>query len=145
MVRPNGIPMSRARARDFAQKYNSALNPASVFEDVKNGTATPTQMRTLQTVHPDLFDSLRLQLVRQVSQNPDSMSTQRKLRMDILFGGDGLAGRAYSWPMAKAISAYRQDRAAQAGSGNQMAASSTAHKSAPSRSISAIKSSVTNA
>jgi hypothetical protein len=145
MVRPNGIPMSRATARDFAQKYNSALNPASVFEDVKNGTATPTQMRTLQTVHPDLFDSLRLQLVRQVSQNPDSMSTQRKLRMDILFGGDGLAGRAYSWPMAKAISAYRQDRAAQAGSGNQMAASSTAHKSAPSRSISAIKSSVTNA
>jgi len=145
MVRPNGIPMSRATARDFAQKYNSALNPASVFEDVKNGTATPTQMRTLQTVHPDLYDRLRLELVRQVAQNPGSMSTQRKLRMDILFGGDGLAGRAYSWPMANAIRAYRQERTAQAGSGNQTAAASTAHRSTPSRGISAIKSSVTNA
>lgn len=145
MVRPNGIPMSRATARDFAQKYNSALNPASVFQDVKNGSATPTQLRTLQTVHPDLYDGLRLQLVRQVAQNPASMSTQRKLRMDILFGGDGTAGRAYSWPLANAIRGYRQERTAQAGSGNQTAAASTAHKSAPSRSISAIKSSVTNA
>lgn len=145
MVRPSGIPMSRATARDFAQKYNSALNPASVFEDVKNGTATPTQMRTLQTVHPDLYDGLRLHLVRQVAQNPGSMSTQRKLRMDILFGGDGLAGRAYSWPLANAIRSYRQARTDQAGSGNQVAAASTAHRNTPSRSISAIKSSVTNA
>jgi hypothetical protein len=145
MVRPNGIPMSRATARDFAQKYNSALNPSSVFEDVKNGTATPTQIRTLETVHPDLYSSLRLALVRQVADNPASMSTQRKLRMDILFGGDGLAGRAYSWPMANAIRAYRQERQSQAGSGNQTASASTANKSAPSRSISAIKSSVTNA
>lgn len=145
MVRPNGIPMSRATARDFAQKYNSALNPASVFEDVKNGTATPTQMRTLQTVHPDLYDSLRLELVRQVAQNPGSMSTQRKLRMDILFGGDGLAGRAYSWPMAKAIQSYRQQRMTQAGSGNVAAAISTQGKATPSRGLSAIKGSVTNA
>lgn len=145
MVRPNGIPMSRATARDFAQKYNSALNPASVFEDVKNGTATPTQMRTLQTVHPDLYDSLRLELVRQVSQNPGAMSAQRKLRMDILFGGDGLAGRAYSWPMAKAIQGYRQQRMNTAGSGNAAAAISTQSKGTPSRSLSAIKTSVTNA
>lgn len=146
MVRPNGIPLSRATARDFALKYNSAMNPSSVFEDVRDGKASPTQMRTLEAVHPDLYQSLRMQLVRQVANNPGSMSTQRKLRMDILFGGDGTAGRAFSWPMAKAIKAAQAARTQKASGGGSMPSGPNAgQKAAPSRSISAIKNSVTNA
>jgi hypothetical protein len=144
MVRPNGIPLSRATARDFAQKYNSALNPASVFEDVRDGTATPTQMRTLAAVHPDLYSDLRLSVTRQVAQNPGTMSTQKKLRLDILLGGDGLAGRAYAWPLANAIKAYDAERVT--GSvGKQLSASTAQSKAAPARGLSAIKHSVTNA
>lgn len=146
MVRPNGIPLSRATARDFALKYNSAMNPSSVFEDVRDGKASPTQMRTLEAVHPDLYQSLRMQLVRQVANNPGSMSTQRKLRMDILFGGDGTAGRAFSWPMAKAIKAAQAARTQKASGGSSASSGpSASQKAAPSRSISAIKNSVTNA
>lgn len=145
MVRPNGIPLSRATARDFALKYNSAMNPSSVFEDVRDGKASPTQMRTLEAVHPDLYQSLRMQLVRQVANNPGSMSTQRKLRMDILFGGDGTAGRAFSWPMAKAIKAAQAARTQKASGGSMPSGPSAGQKAAPSRSISAIKNSVTNA
>lgn len=145
MVRPNGIPLSRATARDFALKYNSAMNPSSVFEDVRDGKASPTQMRTLEAVHPDLYQSLRMQLVRQVANNPGSMSTQRKLRMDILFGGDGTAGRAFSWPMAKAIKAVQAARTQKASGGSMPSGPSAGQKAAPSRSISAIKNSVTNA
>lgn len=143
MVRPNGIPLSRATARDFALKWNSAMDPASVFEDVKNGMASPTQIRTLQTVHPDLYQSLRMALVRQVSESPESLTTQKKLRLDILFGGDGLAGRAYSWPMARAIAAYDDQRRAAGGSGS-MPPSGQA-KAAPSRGLNKISSSVSNA
>ena len=142
MVRPNGIPMSRATARDFALKWNSAMDPASVFEDVKNGMASPTQLRTLQTVHPDLYQKLRLALVRQVAESPESMTTQRKLRLDILFGGDGLAGRAYSWPMARAIQAYDAERTTSGGASMPPSGQS---KATPSRGLNKIQSSVSNA
>lgn len=143
LVRPNGIPMSRATARDFALKWNSATNPASVLDDVRDGKASPTQMRTLEAVHPDIYQSLKMQLTRAVAENPESMTTQKKLRMDILFNGDGVAGRAFSWPLAKAIKQMRADRSTGAvGGGIEPTAIG---KSTPSRSVSAIKSSVTNA
>lgn len=147
MVRPNGIPLSRATARDFALKYNSALNPASVLEDVRDGKASPTQLRTLEAVHPDIYQKLRLELVRQVANNPGSMSTQRKLRMDILFGGDGTAGRAFSWPLARAIKDAKAERSSKGGSAQLGGSSgpSPGQLATGSRSISAIKNSVTNA
>lgn len=143
MVRPNGIPLSRATARDFALKYNSATNPASVLDDVKRGVASPTQIRTLEAVHPDIYQNLKLAIMSEVSQNPEGISTQRKLRLDILFGGDGMAGRAFAWPLAKAVKDYRAGRSTGA-----LAASPTPPaigKTTPSRGLDAIKSSVTNA
>ena len=141
MVRPNGIPLSRATARDFALKYNSAMDPSSVLSDVRDGKASPTQMRTLEAVHPDIYQSLRMQLVRAVAENPGGMTTQKKLRMDILFGGDGVAGRAFSWPLARAIKARHQ----QQGGAPMASGTDPANKTTPSRGLSAIKSSVTNA
>jgi hypothetical protein len=143
MVRPNGIPLSRATARDFALKYNSATNPASVLDDVKRGVASPTQIRTLEAVHPDIYQNLKLAIMTEVSRNPEGISTQRKLRLDILFGGDGMAGRAFAWPLAKAVKDYRAGRSTGA-----LAAPSTPPaigKTTPSRGLDAIKSSVTNA
>lgn len=143
MVRPNGIPLSRATARDFALKYNSATNPASVLDDVKRGVASPTQIRTLEAVHPDIYQNLKLAIMGEVSRNPEGISTQRKLRLDILFGGDGMAGRAFAWPLAKAVKDYRAGRSTGA-----LAASPTPPaigKTTPSRGLDAIKSSVTNA
>ncbi len=144
MVRPSGIPLSRATARDFALKWNSAMNPASVLEDVRDGRASPTQLRTLATVHPDIYQSLHLALVRHVAQSPESMTTQRKLRLDILFDSDGIAGRAFSWPLATAIKSLHQGAPSGSLAGAR-AATEAMGKSTPSRGLSAIKSSVTNA
>lgn len=107
-LRPHGIPMSRATLRDFAQKWNSVTEPMTVLEDVRDGLATPTQLRALAAVHPDLHQSLKMAMLREVAQNPGIMTTQRKLRLDILFGTDGAAGRSYAWPMAKAIKSLNQ-------------------------------------
>lgn len=142
LTRPNGIPLSRATARDFALKYNTATNPASVFEDIKSGMASPTQIRTLEAVHPDLYQSLQLELTRAVANNPESIPTQRKIRLDILFGGDGMAGRAFAWPLAKAIKARRAERR----TSSPGSSSDSLSKSAPSaRGSSSIATSVTNA
>ena len=142
MTRPNGIPLSRATARDFALKYNSVTNPASVLEDVRDGTASPTQLRALEAVHPDIYQSLRIELARQVSEQPQ-MTTQRKLRLDILFGGDGMAGRAFGWGLARAIQGHRASIATGA-VGQSMAGGSVAKNAPQARSTSAIASSVTN-
>lgn len=143
MVRPNGIPLSRATARDFALKYNSATNPASVLDDVKRGMASPTQIRTLEAVHPDIYQNLKLAITSEVAKNPEGISTQRKLRLDILFGGDGMAGRAFAWPLAKAVKDYRAGRSTGALAASP--APSAIGKTTPSRGLDAIKSSVTNA
>lgn len=142
MTRPNGIPLSRATARDFALKYTAATDPASVLTDVRDGTASPTQLKALEACHPDIYQSLRIALARQVSEHPDSMSTQRKIRLDILFGGDGMAGRAFSWPLAMAIKTYRASRGTGALSAS-MGGSSTP-KAPSARGTSAIAGSVTN-
>lgn len=146
MVRPGGIPLSRATARDFALKWNSAMNPASVLEDVRDGRASPTQLRTLAAVHPDIYQDLHLELVRQVSQNPGAMTTQRKLRLDILFDSDGIAGRAFSWPLATAIKSMHQQQGPATGAlAGAKATTAAMGKSTPSRGLSNIKGSVTNA
>lgn len=111
MTRPSGIPMSRTTARDFALKYTAATEPASVLADIRDGTATPTQLKALEACHPDIYQGLRIHLARVVSETPDALSTQRKIRLDILFGGDGMAGRAFAWPLAMAIQKHRQGRA----------------------------------
>ncbi|OGR95502.1 MAG: hypothetical protein A2V88_15440 [Elusimicrobia bacterium RBG_16_66_12] len=142
MTRPNGIPMSRSTARDFALKYNSVTNPASVLEDVRDGTASPTQLRALEAVHPDIYQSLRIELARQVSEEPQ-MTTQRKLRLDILFGGDGMAGRAFGWGLARAIQ-DRRGRIATGAIGSGISSSNIGKQAPQARSTSAIASSVTN-
>jgi hypothetical protein len=90
-----------------------------------------------------VYQQLHLQVIRQVAQNPASMSTQKKLRLDLLFGGDGLAGRAYSWSMATAIAEYNAERST--GSALSSGSEPSKSKAAPSKGLSKIKTSVTNA
>jgi hypothetical protein len=142
MTQPNGIPMSRATMRDIALKWNSVTEPRTVFEDVRDGLASPTQLRALEAVHPDLYEELKLQMHREVAEYGGTMPTQKKIRLDILFEGDGMAGRAFAWPLAMAIKQGRAERRQRSqGSTPNSQANTTA---APARGLTAISASVTN-
>lgn len=140
ITRPNGIPPSRSTLREFALKWNSALSPYTVYEDVRDGLASPIQVRALAATHPEEYEQLKREMLTEAVENPEAMTTQRKLRLDILFQEDGVAGKAYSWPLAMAIK--------QAGERPQQGGRAPAprpQRAPMSRGLSAISSSVTNA
>lgn len=103
MMSPRGLPPSRQTVREVALLWNSAFEPETVLESVADGTAVPSQVRTLEAVHPQLYQQLRTAVIGEVAQAPAQVSTQTKVWLDILFNADGLAGLSYSWGAGNAF------------------------------------------
>jgi hypothetical protein len=79
------------------------MHPETVIADVATGSASPAQVRTLQSVDPDTYQDLMTQVTAEVGQNFQTMPSQTKQWLDILFQGDGMAGPAFSWRAAELI------------------------------------------
>lgn len=145
---PRGIPPSQSALRDFSLVWNSAMDPHTVLTDVANGSAVPAQIKALQAVHPDVYQSLLAQVTAEVGQNFGQIPSNRKQWLDILFQSDGLAGPAHSWKAAEFATEHYQS-AQQKGPppSAAMAQQGTASKQqgrASSGALDAIKSGVTN-
>jgi hypothetical protein len=141
VVRPNGIPLSRATMRDFMLKWNSVTDPYSVLEDVRDGIASPTQIAALRATDPDTYERLKVRMIQEIAETPEQIPIQRKVRFDTLFGADGTAGRAYSWSFARSMKEAAQARKQSAGPPPGIAGKTG---SKPAQGLRNIQSSVTN-
>jgi hypothetical protein len=105
---------------------------------------THLQIETLRNSHPDIYQSMRTEIIEEVGANFASIPTSTKMQLDILFQADGLAGPMFSSEAAaiigaagKAASQRKQAGPAATGADDQDAAAS-------SNGLEAIRSSVTN-
>jgi hypothetical protein len=127
VISPRGLPPSYESIRQFANLWNAVTAPETVLQAVGDGTATPPQMRALEAVHPELYESLKASVIEQVSKNPSAVKQQTKVWLDILFESDGLAGLGYSM---KAGRMFRPDpQAEQEGKGPSVPPSVAAQSS----------------
>jgi hypothetical protein len=111
------------------------MNPGDTIYDVGTGSATPTQIKALRDVHPDIYDALRTDILKQVDRATMPFETLRQL--DVLFDLPGAAGPAFSADMTKTMQQVWQQPATgkkSAASGAQAPASATSQFAAgPSR------------
>jgi hypothetical protein len=141
---PRGMPPSQMALRDYAVLWNSTFYPDTVLDDLAMGTASPTQMRVLRDVHPDIYSDLQSEVMFEAASAFETIRPQTLNQLDILFETDGLAGPSFSWRAAGYIAESREEYAQRA-PGAASGPTATADQLAPDAgSIHAIKSGVTN-
>jgi hypothetical protein len=96
MVRPNGIQPDTLAVMKFAAMYDAVFSPGNVVYDVATGDATPTQIRALREVHPDIYGNLRAEVLKQVAQAGQKIPFETLRGLDALFDLPGVAGPAFS-------------------------------------------------
>ena len=95
MVRPDGIPPDTIAVMKFAAMWSGVFSPGDVVYDVATGDATPTQIKALREVHPDIYGSLRAEVLKQVAQAGQKIPFETLRTLDNLFDLPGVAGPAF--------------------------------------------------
>lgn len=109
MVRPDGIPPDTIAVMKFAAMWSGVFSPGDVIYDVATGDATPTQIKALREVHPDIYGSLRAEVLKQVAQAGQKIPFETLRTLDNLFDLPGVAGPAFGPSMtATMATAYAQ-------------------------------------
>lgn len=109
MVRPDGIAPDTLAVMKFAAMWDGVFNPGNVVYDVATGDATPTQIRALREVHPDIYGSLRAEVLKQVAQVGQKIPFETLRTLDNLFDLPGVAGPAFGPSMTTTMAqAYAQ-------------------------------------
>lgn len=99
---PNGLPPGREEIARFAAIYQAVTEPAATVRALGEGTVRPEAMRALAVVHPDLYERLQSEVLREISTAP-SVPTETKIRLDSLLGLNGAATPALSREVAASI------------------------------------------
>ena len=109
MVRPDGIPPDSLAIMKWASMYNAVFSPGDVVYDVATGDATPTQIKALREVHPDVYGGLRANVLKQVAQVGQKIPFETLRTLDVLFDLPGAAGLSFDSGMqATMAQAYAQ-------------------------------------
>lgn len=84
VVYPEGTPPSRAEVRQFALRFDAAVNPAGVMADARAGRLERVQLDTLQALWPREYDALRAGVIQELGKGAATPRTRQ--RMSLLFG-----------------------------------------------------------
>lgn len=103
LARPTGIAPDAIAVAQFAAIWIGAFNPGDVIYDVGTGHATPTQIKALREVHPDVYDALRIDVMQQVDGEGAAIPFETLRKLDVLFDLPGVAGPAFGPSMTKTM------------------------------------------
>lgn len=143
MLYPTGVPPSESAMRDWATQWNTVMDPESVLDDVERGTVSHLQIRTLEGAHPDIYQSMRTEVIAEVGANFQEIPWSTKMSLDLLFQADGLAGPAFSSKAAAMIGEAMQSASQRKTPGPAVDGSADAAANGPSG-LESIRTSVTN-
>lgn len=76
---------SRSEVERFARRVKAAEDPASVFDDLSNGTVTPEAAETLRSVYPELFAEAQARLIERSVEVSEALPYQRVVKLSALF------------------------------------------------------------
>jgi hypothetical protein len=141
---PTGIPLSDSELRDVADLWNSCMEPETVLDDIEHGSANTIQMQTLKDVHPDIYNDVRKEMFMQAADTFQSIPSQTKLSIDIMFGADGLGGLFASNEAARYITAARNMPAARKAPAQSQARVEQQNESVEAAGPAAVRTGVTN-
>jgi hypothetical protein len=129
VTRPEGAPIDALAVAEFAKLWSGAMRPGDVIYDVGTGRATPTQIRALREVHPDIYTNLRIAVIRALGE-ARTVPFETKRQLDMLFDIDGAAGPSFSSSFTKTMATARANntQSSQSLGGESVVAPQTATK-----------------
>lgn len=112
VVYPDGTPPSRAEVRQFALRFDAAVNPAGVMADARMGRLERTQLDTLYALWPREYDALRAGVIEELGKG--TAIPQTRQRMSLLFGFGSEVDPALGPRTRAVVAAARSDQEEQA-------------------------------
>jgi hypothetical protein len=109
VTRPEGAPIDQLAIAQFAKMWSGAFRPGDVIYDVGTGKATPTQIRALREVHPDIYTNLRVSIIRAIGE-ARTVPFETKRQLDVLFDIDGAAGASFGSAFSKTMATARTNK-----------------------------------
>lgn len=112
MTNPEGVPPDPLAIAEFAKLWSGAFRPGDVVYDVGVGRATPSQIRALREVHPDIYQNLRVAVIRSLGETR-TVPFETKRQLDVLFQLDGAAGPSFSSAFQTTMATARANKTKQ--------------------------------
>jgi hypothetical protein len=111
---PHLIPgdVSDTQKYEFMRAYKSLTDPLSLFQDVKDGTVTATQVDAVKQVHDQLFAKMVGEVQRQTMSLTSPLAYEREVNVGTLFGK--VTNQVMEPDFQKAMRASFDDKSAQA-------------------------------
>lgn len=84
VVYPEGTPPSRAEVRQFALRWEAAVNPSTVMADARAGRLERVQLDALKELWPREYDGIYTGVLQELGTG--QVTPQTRQRMSLLFG-----------------------------------------------------------
>lgn len=97
------IPVAEDELYEFDLYYSACMDPTSVYQSLEKGDLTSQQVEAFQTVYPERYKDLQLDVFQKLQQMHDDgieVETQTREQLDVLFDLDGGGDPGMTWKVA---------------------------------------------
>jgi hypothetical protein len=104
VMRPEGYPPNSDQIEDWALYWNAVTDPMRVVRNI--ASIRIQEIETLHTLYPRLWQQTQTQVITRMvaaQQSGHSLDDALLIRLDLIFGTDGLASPAFTMRAASAV------------------------------------------
>lgn len=118
VMRPEGYPPNSDQIEDWALYWNAVTDPMRVVRNI--ASIRIQEIETLHTLYPRLWQQTQTQVITRMvaaQQSGHSLDDALLIRLDLIFGTDGLASPAFTMRAASSVKQIAPTNAPQGSSG----------------------------
>lgn len=130
VMRPEGYPPTGDQIEDWAIYWNAVTDPMRVVRNISS--IRVQEVETLQTLYPRLWQQTQTEVITRMTaaqQSGHALDDALLIRLDLIFGTDGLGSTAFTMRAASAVKPIAPQNAPQ---GSSSSAPKSADRLSPS-------------
>lgn len=108
MFSPSGGTPDRIAIMQFASLWEGVWFPLDVVRDLAGRKANPTQLRAVRDVHPELYSSIVLDVLKTVGEAGKNVPFEARRYLDVMLNLGSAAGPSFSQNMTNLLALARQ-------------------------------------
>jgi hypothetical protein len=109
MWNPEGSLPDEIAVLQFAPVWEAVWRPLDTVRDLSTRSATPSAIKALQAVHPDVYQRAMVEVFRTLAMSGPNTDFETKRYLDNVFGLGAAVGRSFSPAMSNLLANQRQD------------------------------------
>lgn len=109
MFQPEGSPVDEVAVLQFAPIWEAVWHPLDTVRDIGSRAASPSAIKALREVHPDVYQRALTESFRTLAQAGPNVDFETKRYLDNIFGFGAAVGRSFSPKMSSLLAQERQN------------------------------------